>query len=143
MTTGLDCSILVQLAMSDHALHQRTLDAFEAELGAGYMLRLVPLVASEFLHVVTDRRRFATPLSMTGALDWLATVVARPEIGVVTSGPEDLTLTLEWLRRFQLGRKRILDTQMAAALHRHGVERFLTSNPDDFRVFGVFELIVP
>ncbi len=42
-----------------------------------------------------------------------------------------------------LGRKRILDTQLAATLHRHGVRRLLTSNPDDFRVFGVFELIVP
>jgi hypothetical protein len=32
---------------------------------------------------------------------------------------------------------------LAATLHRHGVRRLLTSNPDDFRVFGVFELIVP
>jgi hypothetical protein len=43
---------------------------------------------------------------------------------------------------FQLGRKRILDTQYAALLHAHGVRRLLTNNPDDFRVFGVFEIVM-
>jgi hypothetical protein len=55
----------------------------------------------------------------------------------------DVRLCLRWLRERHLGRKRILDTQLAATLHRHGVRRLLASNPDDFRVFGVFELVVP
>ena len=42
---------------------------------------------------------------------------------------------------FQLGRKRILDTQYAALLHTHGVRRLLTNNPDDFPVFNVFEIV--
>jgi hypothetical protein len=52
-------------------------------------------------------------------------------------------LWLRWIQEFQLGRKRILDTLLAATLHQRGARRLLTSNPDDFRVFGVFELIVP
>ncbi|HMJ89218.1 MAG TPA: hypothetical protein VK530_05355 [Candidatus Acidoferrum sp.] len=47
------------------------------------------------------------------------------------------------MNRFQLGRKRILDTQLAAILHTAGVHRLFTSNPRDFEVFGVFELLVP
>jgi hypothetical protein len=50
---------------------------------------------------------------------------------------------MSWLRQFALGRKRILDTHLAAVLHGAGVQRLLTSNPDDFAVFGVFELIKP
>ncbi len=42
---------------------------------------------------------------------------------------------------FRLGRKRILDTQYAALLHTQNVRRWLTNNADDFRVFGVFELV--
>jgi hypothetical protein len=49
----------------------------------------------------------------------------------------------EWMRTYQLGRKRILDTMLAANLHVAGVRRLFTSNPDDFRVFGTFELLVP
>ncbi len=52
----MDCNILVQLAMGDHALHDRTLHRCEEERAAGHSLQLVPLAAAEFLHVVTDPR---------------------------------------------------------------------------------------
>ena len=50
---------------------------------------------------------------------------------------------LDWLDRFKLGRKRLLDTLLAATYHRAGVRSLLTTNPDDFRVFGCFDLITP
>ena len=42
-----------------------------------------------------------------------------------------------------LGRKRILDTRLAAVLHSHGARRLLTSNPADFTVFSVLEVVAP
>ena len=48
---------------------------------------------------------------------------------------------LQWMTEFQLGRKRILDTQYAALLHLHGVRRLLTNNVEDFRGFNVFSLV--
>jgi hypothetical protein len=56
---------------------------------------------------------------------------------------ESIQFCLDWMDRFQLGRKRILDTQLAAILHTAGVRRLLTFNPNDFKVFGVFDLLVP
>jgi hypothetical protein len=47
------------------------------------------------------------------------------------------------MRRFNLGRKRILDTHLAAVLHTHGVRKLMTSNPADFAVFQVFDLVTP
>jgi hypothetical protein len=47
------------------------------------------------------------------------------------------------MRQFNLGRKRILDTHLAAILHTSGVRRLLTSNPADFAVFGVLETVTP
>ncbi|MBL8304604.1 MAG: hypothetical protein JNM26_17780 [Ideonella sp.] len=49
---------------------------------------------------------------------------------------------LDWMRRHQLGRKRILDPQLAAVLWSAGVRTVLTLNPADFQVFG-FQLLVP
>jgi predicted nucleic acid-binding protein len=57
---GLDCNILVQLAIADHPANARTLAAVEAEIQPGTKLVFPSLVATEFLHVVTDERRFAT-----------------------------------------------------------------------------------
>jgi hypothetical protein len=42
----------------------------------------------------------------------------------------------------QLGRKRILDTQLAATLWSTGIQSLVTSNPGDSRLLG-FEALVP
>jgi hypothetical protein len=47
------------------------------------------------------------------------------------------------MKQFNLGRKRILDTHLAAILYTNGVSRLLTSNPSDFAVFGVLETVTP
>ena len=50
---------------------------------------------------------------------------------------------LAWLRQFSLGRKRLLDTLLAATLHRAGIASILTTNPADFAVFGMFACVTP
>ena len=141
--TGLDSNILVQLALQDHPANLATIAAVQAEAQQGRRLVFPSLVADEFLHVITDARRFSPPLTMTEALDWLENFVANPAVGVLEPTPETLRQTLRWMREFNLGRKRILDTQLAAIFHTADVRRLLTSNPADFAVFGVFEIITP
>lgn len=48
---------------------------------------------------------------------------------------------LAWMREHGLGRKRLLNTLLAATYYRGGVTRIVSSNARDYRVFGVFELI--
>jgi len=141
--TGLDCNILVQLALQDHPANAVTIAAVQAEAQRGSRLVFPPLVINEFLHVVTDERRFSPPLTMTEALDWMESFLANPGVGVLEPGAESTRQTLRWMRQFNLGRKRILDTNLAAVLHIAGVHRLFTSNPADFAVFGVFEIITP
>jgi len=47
------------------------------------------------------------------------------------------------LAQFSLGRKRLLDTLLAATYRQAGVQSLLTTNPADFGVFGVFSCITP
>lgn len=51
---------------------------------------------------------------------------------------ETVELATGWLERFGLGRRRILDTSLAAVYHLAGVRRLATANRADFEVFGVF-----
>jgi len=141
--TGLDCNILVQLAFQDHPANARTVAAVQSEAQRGSRLVFPPLVINEFLHVITDERRFSPPLTMNEALDWMEHFLTNPAVGVLESGVESQRQTLRWLRQFNLGRKRILDTHLAAVLHTAGGRRLLTSNPGDFTVFGVLEIITP
>jgi toxin-antitoxin system PIN domain toxin len=140
---GLDCNILVQLAIAEHPAHAKTLGAVQVETQRGSNLVLPSLIATEFLHVVTDQRRFAPPLTMAEALDWMREFLARPEVNLIEPTQTSLHQMLVWMRQFNLGRKRILDTHLAAVLHTSGVRRLLSSNAADFAVFGVLEIITP
>lgn len=80
---GLDCNILVQLAIADHPANAKTLAAVQAETQRGEKLLFPPLVATEFLHVVTDERRFTPPLTMNEAMQWLEDFLTSPSVGLV------------------------------------------------------------
>jgi hypothetical protein len=62
------------------------------------------------------------------------------EIVQVVPGPESFRPCFRWIREHRLGRKRLLDTQLAASLHQAGVHRIITQNRKDFEIFGVFEI---
>ena len=141
--TGLDCNILVQLALQDHPANAATITAVQAEVKRGNRLVFPSLVIDEFLHVITDARRFNPPLTMTEALDWVESFLANPAVGLLEPTPESLRQTLQWIRKFNLGRKRILDTHLAAVFYAAGVRRLFTANAADFAVFNVFEIITP
>jgi predicted nucleic acid-binding protein len=141
--TGLDCNVLVQLALADHPANSATVAAVQAEVQRTGSLVFPPLVVTEFLHVVTDDRRFAPPLTMLEALDWIEGFLANPSVSLLQPTQESFRQTLRWMREFKLGRKRILDTHLAAVLYTVGARRLLTSNPGDFSVFGVLETITP
>jgi predicted nucleic acid-binding protein len=140
---GLDCNILVQIAIADHPANVRTLAMVHAEAQQGKKLVFPALIVTEFLHVVTDERRFAPPLTMPEAVDWIEEFLTNPAVSLLEATQASMSQTLRWMRQFNLGRKRILDMHLAAILHTNGVRRLLTSNPADFAVFGILETIVP
>ena len=141
---GVDTTFLVELSVTDLEAHQRA-RALLAKVSptAGNPLVLTPLVVNEFVHTATDPKRFVRPLAVSRALAiarewWNAEQVHR-----LHETTDSVALLLQWMDKYQLGRKRLLDTQLAATFHVAGVRRLLASNPDDFKVFGVFELLVP
>jgi predicted nucleic acid-binding protein len=140
---GLDCNILVQIAIADHPANLRTLAAVQAVTQQGKKLVFPALIVTEFLHVVTDERRFAPPLTMSEAVEWIQEFLNNPAVRLLEPTQDSMNQTLRWMRQFNLGRKRILDTHLAAILHTSGVRRLLTSNPADFKVFDVLETTTP
>jgi predicted nucleic acid-binding protein len=140
---GLDCNILIQLAFAEHPAHEKTLSAVRHETQQSVKLVCSSSVITEFLHVITDSRRFSPALTMPEALEWIERFLLNPKVELMTPTNASLRQTLEWMRQFNLGRKRILDTHLAAVLHTGGVRRLLTSNAVDFTVFGVLEVLTP
>ena len=141
MTHGIDTDFLVAAEIRDHPFHAHA-DALLADLLAnGHDLAVAPQTLAEFIHIVTDAKRMPSPLGMAEAVQrathwWHAAEVVR-----VFPDGEVATDFLTWLQRHSLGRKRLLDTLLAATFIRAGIRRIITNNERDYRVFGVFEIL--
>lgn len=141
MLHGLDTTFLVQVAVAMHPGHGAARSLLDRLLLRGDTFALAPQVLGEFLHVITDEKRFEQPLAPQRALDralawWNATEVVQ-----VFPGAEATRLFFMWMKQHRLGRKRILDTQLAATYYHAGVRSILSTNARDYRVFDCFEVL--
>jgi hypothetical protein len=78
---------------------------------------------------------------MEQALEWSQSIWDGKEVARLLPGPLVLTRTVELMRRYRLGRKRILDTALAATLEVAGVKKLATMNGKDFGLFPFLELV--
>ena len=51
--------------MTEHVEHTGARDTLARLLSAGDLIAIAPQVLAEFIHIVTDPRRFTQPLDMT------------------------------------------------------------------------------
>ncbi len=141
MTHGIDTDFLMAVEVREHPFHLRA-DALLTDLLAkGHDLAVAPQTLAEFIHSVTDGKRMPRPLGMEEAINraidwWQAAEVVR-----VFPNSEAVTDFLSWLQLHGLGRKRLLDTLLAATFHRAGIRHIITNNDRDYRAFGVFEIV--
>jgi predicted nucleic acid-binding protein len=138
---GVDTSFLVGLTVQEHPAHHACWELFDGEIvGKSASMAIAAQALTEFCHVVTDERRFERPLEMTAALDVCEQWWNAKESLAVTVDAEVGVLWLAWMHELRLGRKRLLDTLLAASYYRAGVRRLATTDWRDFARYGVFEL---
>jgi predicted nucleic acid-binding protein len=139
---AIDTDVLVAWAMAGSPRHDMARKLFENEVHArGGSLALTPQVLHEFLHVTTDQRRFENPLPMVEALRVAHRLWNAEEVIRLLPSSEALPRTLELMVNLRLGRKRILDTALAATLEGAGISRLATFNPAGFAIFGFLQLL--
>ena len=136
---AVDTTLLLAFEMRELPTHERVRATVAAlSRGGQPCFSLAPQVVDEFLHVSTDPRRFKQPLEMDGALGRMRFWWQAREVRHALPSAATVELAMEWMARFSLGRKRILDTSLAAVYHLAGIRRLATGNRADFEVFGVF-----
>jgi len=138
MTCGIDTSFLVHAEIKEAARHQQARVWLGREIAGGRQLALAPQVLVEFVHVVTDPARFSSPLEMETALDRAQSWWTAREVLQVHTNPGSVRLFRDWMLEFRLGRKRILDTLLAATYFSHGIREVAASDPKDFAIYGCF-----
>lgn len=143
MIHGIDTGFLVAAEVLGHPGHPSARVKLQQFREDGDQFALAAQVIAEFIHVVTDPKRFSQPLSMAEALTRAEAWWNSPEVRQLSPDGPTLSVFLAWMRQHQLGRKRILDTMLAATFSAKGIISVLTTNPGDFAVLGKFNCVVP
>jgi predicted nucleic acid-binding protein len=143
MISGVDTTFMVQAEVREHPEHEAARKLLTRTVAERHTLAVAPQVLLEFVHVVSDKRRFERPLSVgeatLRALLWWESKETRQ----IFPNAESMRLFSNWMTTIPLGRKRILDTMLAATFHANDIRSVITSNVRDFTVFGVFDIIRP
>ena len=138
---GIDTSFLVAVEAVGHEQGFAARELLDRLLADGELLTLNPDVLSEFIHVMTDPKRLAEPLTVTTALERATYWWTTKDVTPVFPTADSTDLFLKWIKQHRLGRKRLRDTMLAASYFSAGVTRIVTLNAKDFTVFGCFEII--
>jgi predicted nucleic acid-binding protein len=141
VTHGFDTSFLVAAEVAEHPEHDGVWRRIALLRESGEHFGITAPVIAEFVHLVTDARRFARPLTMAEAIEKARIWTEAAEVETFTAGNEAVAWFLDAMAKHQLGRKRVLDTMLAATYHSAGVTSLLTLNGGDFTVFGEFQCL--
>lgn len=114
-----------------------------AQIEAGVQLGLAHQVVYEFVHVVTDGRRFERPMTVGAAASLMRKLWSAREVQRIAPRVAVVPRLCELMEQLRLGRKRVLDTALAATLEAASVRRLATLNPGDFGVLAFLEVIDP
>lgn len=143
MIHGLDTSIVVATELVAHTRHSTSRTLLERLGQADGTVALAPQVLAEFVHIVTDPRRCATPLDMPTALERAGLIWNATQVIQVFPDAAATSQFLAWMKEHRLGRKRLLDTLLAATYWSAGIRSIVTLNRADFDLLGCFSIVEP
>jgi toxin-antitoxin system PIN domain toxin len=133
---GIDTNVLIYAHVpkfDEHAAVRRFLLGELAD--SERILVVTPMVLHEFVHVVTDGRRFEPPVKMAEALALAQEYLGRPNVECASVDEPSVREAFRLLEHHRLGPKRIADTLLVATLLRAGVREIITCDPKDFAIF--------
>lgn len=101
---GLDTTFLVCIEIKEHPGHSEAKRFLQSLLNEDEPLGLAPQVLSEFVHVISDPRRFEQPLPMEEALRRANWWWQAREIRQIYPTKESTEQFLRWMSEYSLGR---------------------------------------
>ncbi|MFM2168816.1 MAG: hypothetical protein RIS79_3187 [Verrucomicrobiota bacterium] len=103
MTLGIDTGFLVAAEVAEHADHASARLKFQQFRAAGDHFALAPQVLAEFVHEVTDPKRFSQPLTMEAALERAEIWWESPEVDQIGADTLSMSTFFAWMRQHRLG----------------------------------------
>ena len=144
MRVAIDANVLVVAHVPGVPRHEVAREFLRAQMQTSDVsLVVTALVLQEFVHVITDARRFDPPASTTEAIAIAKGYLARTNVECLAIDDESCRVAFELHERHRLGRRRMADCLLAATLLNHGIHRLATFNTRDFSLFAPLRAFEP
>lgn len=141
MAVGLDSCFLIDLYWEDSPRHSAVLEKFNEIAANGQEVCVHYNCFNDFIHVITDSRRFENAFSMEEALAVVDEWRDLENVKILFPDEQSFGRSVAWLTIYKLGRDRLNDTNMAACYLHNGVSSIITANPKDFELFKEIKVI--
>jgi toxin-antitoxin system PIN domain toxin len=144
MKIAVDTNILIYAHAARFPEHERARNWIYRQLEQpDVTLVTTPLILSELVHVITDPRRFEPPVQTREAIEIARNWIGRSNVECIAVDEAASALSFDLMDRHGLGRGRLADTMLVAAMLVHGVTILATRNTSDFSIFRQLRLIDP
>lgn len=137
---AIDTNFLVDLDITVSPRHEKVLSILNNLGKSKSEIFITADVLLEYIHVVTDAKRFQNPFSVDMALERVNYINNHPHFTILYSDQDDFNLCMQWLKNHHLGRKRLTETMMAATYFNNGITELWTANAKDFEIFDCFDI---
>ena len=132
---AVDTNILIYAHRSETELHGAAASRLTTFAEGVERWALPIFCVTEFMRVVTHRRVFNPPSTVTQAAEFIEGIVAAPTCELVQPGRGFLDLLLGTVRQTDVSGNLVFDAQIVAICKEHGIDTILTNDRD----FGRFE----
>ena len=132
---AVDTNVLIYAHRAESSLHDVASRNLVALAEGASRWGLPVFCVGEFIRVVTHRRVFNPPSTLSQATGFLADVVASPSCRIVRPGREFTGLLADTVLRADARGNLVFDAQIVALCREHGIATILT-NDRDFDRFG-------
>ena len=132
---GLDSCFLIDLYWQDSPRNKKARDLYQKLANDdSVQLAIYFNCFNEFLHVMTDSKRFENPFTVKEAISVIDFWCDLERVTVLYPDDTVFKRTLAWMNMYNLGRNRINDTQMASCYISNNITSLITANPKDFEI---------
>lgn len=144
MRRGVDTNVLIYAHVPAFEQHQAVRSFLEDQLNDPTVTLVITAgVLHEFVHVITDPRRFDPPVAMAEALALARGYMGRSNVAIAPTDEATVQESFALLSRHGLGRKRMAESLLMAALANDGVTELITCNRRDFEGIGTLAVVNP
>jgi len=141
---GVDADFLIYAQVPSFEQHVQVRKFIVEQLKAeNITLVLTANILHEFIHALTNGRRFSPPFSMAEAIDAARAYLNKSNIECISVDDDIMKRSLELLEKYQLGRQQVADTLLVASYLANQINEIITCSPLDYAVFKEIKVINP